>query len=294
MKNRFKYKAENSPKAWLYLLPALIFILIFNVYPLIRTFTMAMKSNNILNPEFVGLSNFSYVLKDPQFHLAMKNTFIYAITVVPGSIIIAMIIALILYTKIKGAKFFETIFFIPYLTSVIAIGIVFRYLFNGQYGIINFLLEKVGLGPYNFLDDPNYNMPALIVFGIWNSLAFNIIIILAGLRGIDKSYYKIAETFGASKFEQFVKITLPQLNSIMTFLTITSFIGAFKVYSQIFALFNGSAGIGNRLVTAVFYIFNKFYVENRYGQAMAAAVILFIFLLILTFIQRLIFRKLED
>lgn len=294
MKNKFKYRAENSPKAWLFLMPALIFILIFNVYPLIRTFIMAFESNNILNPEFVAFSNFTYVLGDSQFHLAMKNTFIYAITVVPGSIIISMVIALILHTKIRGSKFFETIFFIPYLTSVIAIGIVFRYLLNGEYGFINFLLTKVGLGPYNFLDDPNYNMPALIIFGIWNSLAFNIIIILAGLRGIDESYYKIAETFGATKFEQFKRITLPQLNSIMTFLSITSFIGAFKVYSQIFALFNGSAGIGNRLVTAVFYIFNKFYVENRYGQAMAAAVILFIFLLVLTFIQRIIFKKLED
>ena len=293
MKN-FKYRAENYPKAWLYLLPALVFILIFNVYPLIRTFLMALESNSILNPEFVGIDNFIFVLKDRTFHLALKNTFIYAITVVPLSIIISMIIALILNTKIKGSKFFETIFFIPYLTSVIAIGIVFRYLLNGEYGFVNYILSLLGFGKIDFLNNPEYNMLALVIFGIWNALAFNIIIILSGLRGIDENYYKVAETFGATPFEQFKKITLPSLNPIITFLNITSFISAFKVYGQIFALFNGKAGIGNRLVTAVFYIFNKFYVENRYGQAMAGAIILFVVLLLLTLIQRQIFKKLYD
>jgi multiple sugar transport system permease protein len=205
-----------------------------------------------------------------------------------------MIIALILNTKIKGSKFFETIFFIPYLTSVIAIGIVFRYLLNGEYGFVNYILSLLGFGKIDFLNNPEYNMLALVIFGIWNALAFNIIIILSGLRGIDENYYKVAETFGATPFEQFKKITLPSLNPIITFLTITSFISAFKVYGQIFALFNGKAGIGNRLVTAVFYIFNKFYVENRYGQAMAGAIILFVVLLLLTLIQRQIFKKLYD
>lgn len=289
---KLKYRAENSPRAWIYLLPALIFILIFNVYPLIRTFIMAMQSNSILNPKFVAMDNFIFVLKDRTFHIALKNTFIYAITVVPISIILSMLIALTLNTKIKGSKFFETIFFIPYLTSVIAIGIVFRYLLNGEYGFINYILTLLGISKIDFLNNPNYNMLALVIFGIWNALAFNIIILLSGLRSIDENYYKVAEMFGATPWEKFKKITLPSLNPIITFLSITSFISAFKVYGQIFALFNGKAGIGNRLVTAVFYIFNKFYVENRYGQAMAAAIILFFILLILTLIQRWIFKKL--
>ena len=283
---KLKYSAEKNNKAWLYLAPALIFILVFSVYPLIRTFVMSMQNNNILAPSFVGLSNFPIVLKDPLFKRAMINTLIYAVTVVPLSIIIAMLIALVLNTNIKGGKFFETLFFIPYLTSVIAIGIVFRYLFHGQYGFINYLLGFVGLGPIDFLNNPDYNMTALIIFGVWNALAFNIIVILAGLRSIDKSYYKVAEMFGASSWEQFRKITLPQLKFIITFLFLTSFITAFKVYNSIFALFNGRAGVGNRLVTAVFYIYNKFYVEYRYGQAMAAGVILFLFLLVLTFLQK--------
>ncbi|MFO3715720.1 MULTISPECIES: carbohydrate ABC transporter permease [Anaerococcus] len=292
MDKKKTYRAENSPRAWLFLLPAIIFIGIFTIYPLFRTFIMSTQSNSILDPTFIGFTNFPVVIKDPQFKLAMKNTFIYAVTVVPLSLIISMIIALILHEKIKGSEFFETIFFIPYLTSVIAIGIVFRYLFHGQYGFINYVLEIFGIGPFDFLNNRNYNMPALIIFGIWNSLAFNIIVILSGLRGIDKNYYRVAETFGASKSEQFFRITLPALSKIITFLFLTSFIQAFKVYNEVFALFNGKAGVGNRLVTAVFYIYNKFYVEYRYGQAMAAAVLLFLMLLLLTFVQRKIIEKL--
>ena len=127
MKRKSTYKAENSPRARFYLLPALIFISVFTIYPLFRTFYMSMQSNSILNPTFVGFQNFPAVINDAQFRLAMKNTFIYAVTVVPLSLIISMFIAIILYDKIKRSEFFETIFFIPYLTSVIAIGIVFRY-----------------------------------------------------------------------------------------------------------------------------------------------------------------------
>ncbi len=254
---------------------------------------MSMQSNSILNPTFVGLQNFSAVINDAQFRLAMKNTFIYAVTVVPLSLIISMLIALILYDKVKGSEIFETIFFKAYLTSVIAIGIVFRYLFHGKYGFLNYFLGLFHIGPFDFLNDRNYNMPALIIFGIWNALAFNIIVILSGLKGIDKNYYRVAETFGASKWEQFIKITLPELSQIITFLFLTSFISAFKVYNEVFALFNGKAGVGNNLVTAVFYIYNKFYVEYRYGHAMAAAVLLFLMLLVLTFLQRKIIERIS-
>lgn len=294
MKNLFAYKAERSNKAWLYLIPALIFIFFFSLVPLIRTFYLAFQSNSILDPSFVGFDNFVYVLRDPLFHRALKNTIIYSIVVVPLQMIIAMLIALILNSKIKGSKFFETIFFIPYLTSIIAIGVVFRYLFNGDYGIVNYVLGFLNIGPIDFLNDPNFNMVILCIFGIWNGMAFDILIMLSGLRSIDKSYYEIADMYGASSSEKFWKITIPQLIPILTFLTITNFISAFKVYGEVFALFNGRAGIGNSLMTTVFYIYNKFYVESRYGQGMAAAVIFFIFMLVFTYVERKILRKLSD
>ena len=290
---KLKYRAENSPQAWLYLLPALIIIGVFNVLPLIKTFIMSMQKGTLNNLQFNGFKNFQVVLQDPKFHDAIGNTALFSFVVVPVGLIISMFIAITIFEKIKYKSLFETIFFIPYLTSVIAVGIVFRFLFNGEYGFINYLLSFINVGPINFLDDPSMSMTTLILFGIWSGLAFNIIILLSGLRTIDDNYYKVADMFGATKLEQFFKITLPQLIPTITFLLMMNSINAFKVYAQVFSLFNGKAGIANSATTGVFYIFNKFYVEYRYGQGMAAAVILFALILLFTLIQNYVLKRIS-
>ncbi len=290
---KLKYSAENSPQAWLFLLPALLIIIVFNVFPLIQTFILSFQKGTLNNLEFNGIRNYQIVLQDPKFHTALFNTSVYAFVVVPLGLIISMFIAVILFEKIKFKDFFETIFFIPYLTSIIAIGIVFRFLLNGDYGFVNYILGFVNLGPINFLDDPKMSLITLIIFGTWSSLAFNIVILLSGLRNINDSYYKVADMFGATKVEQFFKITLPQMLPIITFLLLVNFINAFKVYAQVFSIFNGKAGVADSATTAVFYIFNKFYVENRYGQGMAAAVILFILILLFTVIQNYVLKRIS-
>lgn len=290
---KLKYRAENSPQAWLYLLPALIIIGVFNVLPLIKTFIMSMQKGTLNNLQFNGFKNFQVVLQDPKFHDAIGNTALFSFVVVPVGLIISMFIAITIFEKIKYKSLFETIFFIPYLTSVIAVGIVFRFLLNKDYGFINYILSFINVGPINFLDDPKMSMFTLIIFGIWSGLAFNIIILISGLRNVDKNYYKVADMFGATKTEQFFRITLPQMIPIITFLLMINFINAFKVYAQVFAIFNGKAGIADSATTAVFYIFNKFYVEYRYGQGMAAAVILFILILIFTMIQNYVLKKIS-
>ncbi|MFM1583311.1 sugar ABC transporter permease [Helcococcus ovis] len=292
-KKFFKYRAENSPKAWLFLLPALVFIGIFNVMPLINTFIISFQRGTLNNPKFNGIKNFQIVLRDPKFHRALTNTFMYAFIVVPIALIISLFIAVAINERIKFKKVFESIFFIPYLTSIIAIGVVFRYMFNGDYGFINHLLSYIGMGPINFLDNPSMSMTTVMIFGIWMGLAFNIIILLTGLRNIDESYYKVADMFGATKFEQFRRITLPQLVPIITFLLLVNFIGAFKIYGQVFAIFNGLPGIAESATTGVFYIYTKFYTENRYGQGMASAVILFFIILIFTVVQNKILKKIS-
>ena len=290
---KLKYSAENSPQAWLYLLPALIIILVFHVYPLIKTFIISFEKGTLNNLVFNGIRNYQIVLSDPKFHKAILNTTLYSFTVVPVGVVIAMIISLIIFEKIKHKDIFETIFFIPYLTSIIAVGIVFRFLLNKDYGFINYILGFINVGPIKFLDEHKVSMFTLIIFGIWSGLAFNIIILISGLRNVDKNYYKVADMFGATKTEQFFRITLPQMIPIITFLLMINFINAFKVYAQVFAIFNGKAGIADSATTAVFYIFNKFYVEYRYGQGMAAAVILFILILIFTMIQNYVLKKIS-
>ena len=290
---KLKYSAENSPQAWLFLLPALIIIIIFNVFPLIQTFILSFQKGTLNSLEFNGFRNYQIVLQDPKFHTALFNTSIYSFVVVPLGLIISMFIAVTLYEKIKFKDLFETIFFIPYLTSIIAVGIVFRFLLNGEYGFVNYLLGFVNIGPINFLDDPRMSIYTLIIFGVWSGLAFNVVILLSGLRNINDNYYKVADMFGATKSEQFFKITLPQMLPIITFLLMVNFISAFKVYAQVFAIFNGKAGVADSATTAVFYIFNKFYVENRYGQGMAAAVILFGLILIFTVIQNYVLKRIS-
>nr|WP_328705634.1 sugar ABC transporter permease [Erysipelothrix urinaevulpis] len=288
-----RYSAENEPKAWLFLLPALIIIAVFNIYPLFKSFTMSFQSGSLLNQQFAGLSNYQTVLSDPVFHKAMKNTAIYAFMVVPIALVISLLLAWLVFEKIKFKGFFETVYFIPYVTSTVAIGIVFRYFFNTNYGIINYFLALFGLAPINWLNSIEMSIPTLIIFGVWSGLAFNIIILLAGLRNIDPEHYKIADMFGALNWEKFSRITLPQLIPTVTFLLTVNFIGAFKVYGQVYALFGGTAGIANSASTAVFYIYDKFHIAGRPGIAMAATVILFLLILLFTFIQNKIIAKVE-
>ena len=288
-----KYNPENQPKAWLFLLPSLGVILLFNIYPLIRSFWMSFQKGSLLKLQFTGLSNYQKVLADPVFHKALMNTALYAFVVVPIALCISVVIAWIIFEKVKHKSVFETIFFMPYVTSTIAIGIVFRYFFNGSYGLINFLLGLVGIPAVNWLDNVNMSMPTLIIFGIWTGLAFNIIILLAGLRNIDPEHFKIAKMFGATEKEIFWRVTFPQLVPTIAFLSTVNLIGAFKVYTQVYALFGGTAGVANSATTAVYYIYDKFHVAGRPGIAMAATVILFVIILIATFFQNKFLRRAE-
>ena len=288
-----KYNPENQPKAWLFLLPSLGVILLFNIYPLIRSFWMSFQKGSLLKLQFTGLSNYQKVLADPVFHKALINTALYAFVVVPVALCISVVIAWIIFEKVKYKSVFETIFFMPYVTSTIAIGIVFRYFFNGSYGLINFLLGLVGIPAVNWLDNVNMSMPTLIIFGIWTGLAFNIIILLAGLRNIDPEHFKIAKMFGATEKEIFWRITFPQLVPTIAFLSTVNLIGAFKVYTQVYALFGGTPGVANSATTAVYYIYDKFHVAGRPGIAMAATVILFVIILIATFFQNKFLRRAE-
>lgn len=289
--NKKKYNPENQPKAWFFLLPSLLVIILFSIYPLFRSLYMSFQKGTLINQEFAGLQNYQMVLKDPVFFKALKNTAVYAFSVVPIALILSLGIAWVIFEKVKYKSFFETIFFMPYVTSTIAIGIVFRYFFNGDYGIINYVFGLFGISAVNWLDSIQMSMPTLIIFGIWTSLAFNIIILLAGLRNIDEEHYKIAKMFGATDGEIFRRITFPQLIPTITFLLTVNLIGAFKVYTQVYALFGGKAGIANSATTAVYYIYDKFHVANRPGIAMAATVILFVIILVVTFLQNKLMKK---
>ncbi|WP_297817523.1 carbohydrate ABC transporter permease [uncultured Lactobacillus sp.] len=285
---------QNQKKAWLFLAPALICVTVFSIWPIIRAFIMSFQGGPLINMQFNGFANYVYIFKDPDFWHAILNTAIYAFLAVPIGLIISIALAWWVFSKIKHQAFFKTMFFMPYVTSTIAIGIVFRYILNGKYGMLDFCLRAMHLPAPDWLDDPSMSIISLIIFGVWASLAFNIVILMGALRNIDPNYYVLADMYGASGREKFWRITMPQLVPTLAFLLTVNLIGAFKIYTQVYALFNGVAGQANSAMTAVFYIYNKFQVVGTPGVAMAATVVLFLFILFVTYLQRKLMKKVNS
>lgn len=282
---------SNQKKAWLFLAPTIIFVTFFSIYPILRAFVMSFQSGSLINLNWSGFSNYQYIFSDPEFWRAIKNTILYALISVPVALAISIMLAWFIFSRIKHKSFCETTFFMPYVTSTIAIGIVFRYIFNGDYGLLNFLLKAVHLPTPNWIDDPAMSLTTIIIFGVWTSLAFNIVILMGALRNIDPNYYTIADMYGATGTEKFWRITMPQLVPTIAFLLTMNIIAAFKIYTSVYALFNGQAGVGNSATTAVFYIYNKFQIVGTPGVAMAATVVLFIIIMFVTFLQRKMMKK---
>lgn len=287
-------KLKDTAKAFLYLFPALLIIGVFVIYPMIKSFLMSFYADYDFFNDVVyryGFDNFIYLWNDQFFHQALKNTFIFVLGVVPISILLSLWIALMLNSITVLSKFFRTIYFIPFVTSVVAVSIVWRWIFHSNYGIMNYFLGLFGIDPIQWLTSTQWAMPALIILSIWKGLGYNIIIFLAGLQTIGDSYYNAAKIDGANRWSRFLHVTVPQLAPTTFFITIISIINSFKVFDEIYALFDGQAGPSNSALTVVYYVFNKFYGEWDFGVASAAAYVLFLIIFIFTLIQFYISKK---
>ena len=287
-----KFKIFAEPM--LYLLPFALGILIFTLYPVGYVFITSFKEGfKYLTGNFdaYGINNFKYVLNDPYFISSLKNTAIYVFTVVPISTALAIILANLLNQKIKFIGIFQTVYFLPMVTSITAVGLAWKFMFNTNYGIINYLLSLVGIAPVNWLLLPKNNIYVLIIFGIWNILPFTIILLLSGLQNINELYYTAAKVDGAKPITIFYRITIPLLSPTIGLVLIINMISTFKVFTEIFPLFNGSPGIAYNLYTVVYYIYDQFYVKWKFGRACAAALILFMIIFILTRLQLYIQKK---
>lgn len=284
-------KRKQYTQAFLYLFPSIFLIALWVIYPVYGSIRMSFYETwNIFTREGTGfgLDNYERVWNDPQFRLAVTNTLTYTFWVVPVSIAISLFIAVLLNNKMRGMKIFESIFFLPYITNVIAIGLAFRIIFNFRFGPITQVLGWFGMEPIRWLSDPEWALVTLIIFGVWGGLAFKIVVFMAGLQNIDKQLYQAAKIDGASRLKTFFRITLPMLAPIVAYISIISLIGSIKVYVEIIGLFGGGAGGAgplNSALSIVYYVYQKFYQENLYPIAAAASVLMFVFILIITFVQ---------
>ncbi|EFR30472.1 carbohydrate ABC transporter permease [Eremococcus coleocola] len=285
-----KASLKSSFHALLYLLPMLIFIGIFTVYPIFKSIAMSFYVDyNMITGEMdsVGLDNYKVILSDPKFFKAIKNTMLYVVGVVPASIIISMVIAIMLNSIPKLQGFFRSIYFLPFVTSTVAISVVWSWLYHSKYGLINYGLSFLGIDPINWLNSPKNAMLAVIIMAIWKGLGFNILLFLVGLGNIDDVYYQAAKVDGANTWSRFKNITLPLLRPTIFLLSIVGIINSFKVFDEVFALFSGRPGPAGSATTMVYYLFQKFYAQFKYGQAAASGIILFLIVLVLTLIQNM-------
>ncbi|QTD41026.1 carbohydrate ABC transporter permease [Sporosarcina sp. Te-1] len=285
---------KTTIQAYLYLLPALLIIVLFTIYPIIKSLLISFYDDYDYFNDIVyarGIASYLYLWHDPTFHKALGNTFIFVIGVVPASIVLSMLIAILLNSNIRLRSFFRTAYFIPFVTSVVAVSIVWRWIFHTEYGLFNYVLGLFGVDPVAWLTDPKWAMPSLIILSIWKGLGYNIIIFLAGLQNINAQYDLAARMDGAGKARRFFHITLPLLSPTTFFVSIVSIIGSFKVFDEIYALFGGQPGPVSSALTVVYYIFEKFYGEWEFGIASAAAYCLFIIIFILTLIQLYIGKR---
>ena len=290
---------NNNNKGWLYLLPAIVFLGCFMIYPLVDVFVYSFEEGyNSASQSFsgVGLYNYSFVLRDPYFLQALKNTFLMVIITVPLSTGIALLISLGL-SSIKALKnLFQTVYFLPYVTNTLAVGLVFMILFKKTAytdGLVNLIINWFGAASVDFIDGPYWaKMFVLCFYIIWVVMPFKILILTSAIASVKEDYYNAAKVDGTSAFRRFTKITLPMISPMIFYLVITGFIGAFKEYSDAVALFGTNLNAAE-MNTIVGYVYDMLY-GNSGGYpsyASAAAIILFAVVLTITCINLLVSKK---
>jgi len=290
---------KNNYKAWLYLLPAILFLGVFMVYPLIDVFVYSFEEGfNSASQTYTGVGgyNYDYVLRDQLFIQALKNTFILVIFTVPVSTGLALLISLGLSSVKKLREAFQTIYFLPYVTNTLAVGLVFMILFAPTAytdGLVNTFLGMFGVEPIDFIGGPYWaKMLTLCIYTVWVVLPFKILILTSALASVKQDYYNAAMIDNTPKWRVFTRITLPMISPMLFYLIITGFIGAFKAYSDAVALFGTNLNAAE-MNTIVGYIYDMLYSEGGgYPSfASAAAIILFVIVLTITVINLLVSRK---
>ncbi|MBQ4168079.1 MAG: sugar ABC transporter permease [Clostridia bacterium] len=290
---------RKNLKAWLYLLPAILFLGFFMVYPLVDVLVYSFEEGyNSASQTFmgVGLYNYSYVLHDPYFLQAVKNTLILVIITVPVSTGLALLISLGLNSIKKLKELYQTVYFLPYVTNTLAVGLVFMILFKKTPytdGMVNMLIKLFGGSSVDFIDGPYWaKMFVLCFYTVWIVLPFKILILTSALASVNEDYYKAAKIDGASKWRVFTRITLPMISPMIFYLVITGFIGAFKAYSDAVALFGTNLNAA-KMNTIVGYVYDMLYGDSGGypSYASAAALILFAIVFTITVINLLISKK---
>ena len=293
MKKKKGFFAALNEQKWSYLFiaPAVLLFVIFVVGPLIASLYWSFTEyNGIHAPKWVGIDNYRNIfLNDPRFWKSIRNTIFYTVGVIPPGVVLSLLLAIAVDQQIKFKNFFRVIYFIPSVTSVIALSVIWKWLFAGEkYGLINYFLILLGLKPIDWLMSPAWTLPAIMIMSIWAGIGYNMILFLAGLQTIPSTVYEAADIDGANMWDKFWHITLPLLKPTMVFVVIMGFIASFQVFERIYIMTEAEFGIGGVLdsaLTVVAYLYDMGFRKFQMGYASALGYIVFIVIFAITMIN---------
>ena len=286
---------ESNPSGYVFLAPALILIGLFFLLPILAALVLSLTDFDIYavassrNARFVGLANYTRLFRSPDFWTALKNTLYFALVGGPLTIALSLGAALLLNNKLVRFKsFFRTAFFTPFVTTLVAVAIVWKYLYHPQYGLLNYALQGIGISPIDWLGDPRWAMPAIIVMAAWKNFGYNMLIFVAGLQSIPEDLYEAAEIDGATALQRFRHVTLPMLAPTLVFVGVITMIGYFQLFAEPYVMTRG--GPLRATTSVVLLMYEEGFRWWRMGYAAALAFMLFLVILIATWLQTKIQR----
>jgi multiple sugar transport system permease protein len=278
---------------WAFALPALILVVVFGVVPIIWSALMSFQRNNLLAPpEWIGWQNYKALPRDPYFKTSMVHIAVYTLLFVPLSIVGGLFAAVALNRKIRGVRIYRTAVFVPVVVSSIATGIMFVWLLDPEFGLANWLLGKIGLGPFGFFSSQDGALYSIIAMTVWGWIGFDVIVYLAALQGIPQELVEAAAIDGATSWGTFRSVTLPLLSPATLFLVVFSSINAIQLFDEIYFVTGGTGGPGTSLYVPVLYLFKLAFQQGIAGYAAAIAYVLLVVILILTVIQLWVGKRL--
>lgn len=279
---RWLYK--DGTWAFLLLLPNIIGFMAFTLLPVVASFLLSFTSWDMLSPiEWVGLDNYANLLQDETFIKVFWNTIYFAAVSVPAGIVLSLFLAVALDQKIRFKKFYRAAYFLPVVSSMVAVAVVWQFIYNPEFGLLNYVLHFFGIKGPNWLTSTVWAMPAVIITSVWKSLGFNMLVFLAGLQGISESYYEAADIDGARWRHKFLSITVPLLSPTTFFVTVMSFIASFQVFDSVFLMTQGGPARSTSVI--VHYLYENAFKYFNMGYASAMAYILFFMVFVITIVQ---------
>lgn len=281
------YSKRETIAAFICLAPALILAVVFVVIPLINVFYLSFTDWDLLraSKKFIGFKNYSYIFNDGKFLKSMVNTLYFAGVKIPLDLVLSLYIAVLLDKKIRGLRFFRASYFAPVIVPMVASTLIWVWIYDPMFGPLNQILGVFGIKPVQWLYDPHWAMPAVILFSLWKGLGYNIVIFLAGLQSIPETYAEAAKIDGATSKQIFFKINLPLLSPVVNFVVLMGIINSFKVFTQV-SVMTPKGGPLYTTGVMVFYIYQQAFENYKIGRASAAAVVLFLMILAFTRMQK--------